>query len=273
MKSLFSILLFSMLAFVSAPPPCFAANQPFVNPAPATMAEKGFRMAGTVGVATVAVGTAGTSYTTPPAVSFTYNASGGSGVVGVATLKAVSVTLSDGSAGASYTAGDTLTVVGGTGTPITLTVSTVSSGAVATLAIATAGNYSVIPANPVSVTGGTGTGATFVLGYGVGAVSITSHGSGCAIAPSVVFTGGGGSSAAATATLAAQATITYKFRAIVALVDTVIAHITYPDVVGNTGPYQGDNDLFGATLLAGHTLEVFGDDILIASGRCQLVKR
>jgi microcystin-dependent protein len=67
-------------------------------------------------------------------------------------------------AGTSYTPGDTLTVLGGTSSfPTTITVNSVSGGVVTGVSIATAGLYTVNPGNPVSVTGGTGTGATFNL--------------------------------------------------------------------------------------------------------------
>ena len=66
--------------------------------------------------------------------------------------------------GAGYTVGDVLTVSGGTfTTAVQLTVLTVSSGAVTSVAVSINGLYSVLPTNPVSVTGGTGAGATFNL--------------------------------------------------------------------------------------------------------------
>lgn len=63
----------------------------------------------------------------------------------------------------TYVVGNVLTVVGGTGTATTLTVTAVSAGAVTGVAVTTAGAYSVLPTNPVAVTGGGGTGATFDL--------------------------------------------------------------------------------------------------------------
>jgi hypothetical protein len=66
--------------------------------------------------------------------------------------------------GAAYIATDVVTVVGGTGTPATITIDTVDGGgAVLTATLTTFGEYSILPANPVSVTGGSGTGATFNL--------------------------------------------------------------------------------------------------------------
>ena len=70
-------------------------------------------------------------------------------------------------AGSGYTAGDTLTVTGGTGTiPVELTVSTVDmSGGITGVSISNVGLYRVVPANPVLVTGGSGSGAEFNLTF------------------------------------------------------------------------------------------------------------
>lgn len=68
--------------------------------------------------------------------------------------------------GTGYTVGDALTVSGGTATIATaLTVLTVSGGAITSVGIAGVGTYSEPPTNPVSVTGGTGSGATFDMTY------------------------------------------------------------------------------------------------------------
>ena len=68
------------------------------------------------------------------------------------------------SGGTGYTVEDTLTVVGGTGTTANLSVLEVSSGVITEVSVKSESDYSVNPSNPVSVTGGTGTGATFTLG-------------------------------------------------------------------------------------------------------------
>ena len=71
-------------------------------------------------------------------------------------------------AGSGYVLGDVLTVVGGTGTAATLTVSGVNAtGGITSAALTTPGAYTVAPTNPVSVTGGTGTGATVNLATGL----------------------------------------------------------------------------------------------------------
>lgn len=84
--------------------------------------------------------------------------------------------------GTGYAAEDTLTVVGGTSsTAVTLTVDAVSTGVITEVSIAGGGDYSVLPDNPVAVTGGNGNDdATFNLtwdaeqpGAGVVTVSVT----------------------------------------------------------------------------------------------------
>ena len=70
--------------------------------------------------------------------------------------------------GSGYVVGDVLTVSGGTPTTATqLTVTQVSSGVITAVSISTAGSYAygTTPNNPASVTGGSGTGAKFVLRF------------------------------------------------------------------------------------------------------------
>lgn len=69
--------------------------------------------------------------------------------------------------GSGYTANDILTVTGGSfTTATTITVLTVNGGGtILTAAVEDPGNYTVRPTNPVSVTGGTGSGATFNLSF------------------------------------------------------------------------------------------------------------
>jgi len=69
--------------------------------------------------------------------------------------------------GASYTAGDVLVVQGGSATQnVELTVVSVDGGgAVTDITISNAGSYTVLPSDPVSVTGGTGSAATFTLTF------------------------------------------------------------------------------------------------------------
>lgn len=66
--------------------------------------------------------------------------------------------------GGGYTVNDVLTVVGGTGTATQLRVASVDNlGFINGVDIIVNGLYSILPINPVSVTGGTGSGALFIL--------------------------------------------------------------------------------------------------------------
>jgi parallel beta-helix repeat protein len=69
-------------------------------------------------------------------------------------------------AGSGYQAGDVLTLSGGTGTPMKVAVLTTGAGGSLLpdgLAIINRGSYTAFPVNPVSVTGGTGSGAQLIL--------------------------------------------------------------------------------------------------------------
>jgi hypothetical protein len=86
---------------------------------------------------------------------------------GVAPQEAEAVSVAVNAAGTGYVVGNTLTVVGGLGQIDTeLTVSTVNgSGGITGITISNAGQYIEIPLNPVSVTGGAGSAATFNLTF------------------------------------------------------------------------------------------------------------
>jgi hypothetical protein len=79
--------------------------------------------------------------------------------------EATAVTIT--AAGTGYAVGNTLTVVGGIGSiAVELTVSTINgSGGITGITITNAGNYTAVPTNPVSVTGGAGSSATFTLTF------------------------------------------------------------------------------------------------------------
>jgi hypothetical protein len=151
----------------------------------------------------------GSNYTSVPSVAITAPTTAG----GVQATATATVTLSTGGAtivsgGTGYSVNDVLTVSGGTGTAVQLTVATVSSGVITSVTITNFGSYSIAPTNPVSVTGGTGSGATFNLSYGVNTVfTITNAGSGYVEQPTVSFSSGGGSGAAAYATVGGNVAI------------------------------------------------------------------
>jgi hypothetical protein len=142
----------------------------------------------------------GGSYTSIPSIAISApTTAGGVQATASAALFIQAVTIQNG--GTGYTVGNTLTVVGGTsGGAATLIVSTVSSGVITGVTVATGGtSYTVLPTNPFSVTGGSGSGATFnATAWGVSATpTITNAGSGYIEQPTVTFSGGGGSGAAA----------------------------------------------------------------------------
>lgn len=149
---------------------------------------------------------AGSNYTSVPSVAISApTTAGGVQATATALVFASGVTIQSG--GTGYSLNDVLTVTGGTFTTAAqLTVSSVSGGVITGVTISTAGSYSVTPANPVSVTGGTGAAATFNLTYGVTTTfTITNAGSGYVEQPTVTFSGGGGSGAAAYATVGVTA--------------------------------------------------------------------
>jgi hypothetical protein len=152
----------------------------------------------------------GSGYTSLPSVAITApTTAGGVQATATCTLGTSSPTVTFG--GTGYTVNDVLTLVGGTGTAATLTVTSVSSGVITAVTSASAGAYTVLPTSPVSVTGGTGSSATFTLVAGNtfvnSAFTITNAGSGYVEQPTVTFSGGGGSGAAAYATVGSFAVI------------------------------------------------------------------
>jgi len=86
---------------------------------------------------------------------------------GVAPQEAEAVTAAVVAGGTGYAVGNTLTVVGGLGQiDVELTVTTIGGGgAITGVSISNAGQYTEIPTNPVSVTGGAGSAATFNLTF------------------------------------------------------------------------------------------------------------
>jgi hypothetical protein len=88
-------------------------------------------------------------------------------MTGVEPQNAVAVNITIVAGGSGYTAGDTLTVQGGDAIiPAEITVDTVDGGgAITGASLSNTGPYRTAPTNPVSVTGGTGTLATFDIDF------------------------------------------------------------------------------------------------------------
>jgi hypothetical protein len=144
----------------------------------------------------------GGSYTSAPTPAISAPTTAG-GVQATATCTIGVATSAVSSGGTGYTLNDVLTFSGGTFTAAaTATVSAVSGGVITAITMTSGGTYTVAPTNPVSVTGGTGTSATFTLGWGINSTfTITAAGSGYVEQPTVSFSSGGGSGAAAYATV------------------------------------------------------------------------
>lgn len=152
---------------------------------------------------------AGSAYTSFPsiAISAPTTAGGVQAVANVAQMFANTATIQAG--GTGYTVGNTVTLVGGTPASgaATYTISAVSGGVVTAVTPLSFGAYTVLPTNPVSVTGGSGTGLTLNVTYGVQNFTISNAGSGYIEQPTVTFSGGGGSGAAAYASVGSSTTI------------------------------------------------------------------
>lgn len=141
------------------------------------------------------------SYATLPTLSATV----GTGATLSPVMKAVSATFA--AAGSGYAANDVLTLTGGTSTTSTqVTVDTVDgSGHILTAHISRVGSYTVLPTGPVAVTGGTGTGATFTMLWGLLSITVGAGGSNYDSTSVLSITGGGGmGGGAGTLTLASS---------------------------------------------------------------------
>jgi hypothetical protein len=149
----------------------------------------------------------GSGYTSFPTIAITAptTAGGVQAVLAIPSMTNTAATVQAG--GTGYTVGNVLTVVGGTGGTCTVPVTAVSGGVVTAVGTPNFAQFTVLPTNPVSTTGGTGSGCTLNLTYGVTAPTITNAGSGYVEQPTVTFSGGGGSGAAAYATVGAGSVI------------------------------------------------------------------
>ena len=151
---------------------------------------------GTVTALTVTAG--GGSYTSIPTPTITVPTTAGAVQATASCNMLLANTPTVTSGGTGYSVNDVLTISGGTFSAAgQLTVTAVSGGVITAATISAYGTYTVLPSSPVSVTGGTGTGATFTVTWGVRSLNITAAGSGYVEQPTVSFSGGGGGSGAA----------------------------------------------------------------------------
>ncbi len=118
---------------------------------------------------------AGSGYLPADTITLTGGTFSTAAIFTVATVKGVSAVVH--AAGSGYQVGDVITLSGGTSTTaLQFTVDTVSTGAIATGHISTAGAYSAVPATHTAVTGGHGTGAQLDITWGVLTVTVGTAG-------------------------------------------------------------------------------------------------
>jgi hypothetical protein len=123
-------------------------------------------------------------FNSKPTLTFSTSPGGGTTATGAVNAMAVDVPRSmsgaSGSRGTGYVVGDVLTDNAATGTASTrfsYTVSAVdSAGAIIDMIPTTPGSYTVLPTNPVTLTGGTGTGATVSPYWTILDITVTNAG-------------------------------------------------------------------------------------------------
>jgi hypothetical protein len=160
-------------------------------------------------VTAVTITNNGANYTSFPSIAISAPTTAGGVQATISLLRMFQNGATVANGGTGYAVGNVLTVVGGTnpGTAATLTVTTVSGGVITGVSSTNFAQYTALPTNPVSVTGGAGSGATLNLTWSVPnsvlgtSYSITNAGSGYIEQPTITFSGGGGSGAAAYATV------------------------------------------------------------------------
>lgn len=224
--------------------------------------------------------TTGGIYTAIPAISF---AGGGGAGAAASALMGINGTQTISAAGLGYVVDDILTLVGGTfTTPGKLRVTTIGGGGTVTgVAVFDPGNYSVLGAAPLAVTGGSGNGlATITPSYAVFGATITNPGtSPYTSPPTVIFSAG---NATATANLMSapanpSGVACFASRVWVSVNRTLVysAPGTYNDF---TGPGSGSTIFTDSTLhsnirgllAANNFLYVVGLDSVNAIGDVQV---
>lgn len=148
--------------------------------------------------------TAAGTYTALPTV--TINPEKGTVVSVIMQVKSVAITV----AGSGYSAGDVLSIAGGTasGTATIKAVSVNGTGVIQTAEIQYAGKYTAIPSGAVTVSGGAGTSATFTLEWEVESVTMSNTGTGHFSNPTITFSASGGDVAATGTPVLGSANVT-----------------------------------------------------------------
>ena len=141
-------------------------------------AGSGATLVGHMGALTASLATAGTGYVATEAVTLTGGTAATNAVMTVTNIKLVSLAINAG--GSGYAVGDTIVLNGGThSVSAVVTVLSLSTTAVATFSITTAGVYTTGATTFTQAsTSGSGTGATFQTGvFGINAFTVSTAGS------------------------------------------------------------------------------------------------
>ena len=185
--------------YLSPPTIGFVGGQPTI---PAT-AKAVLQSSGPVAI--VSLLTSGSGYTDIPNASFFTVGNGA--VLGPCTFKAVSATVLFG--GSGYNLNDLIYIIGGTGTAFSAKATGVNGGAVTSISVIFAGNYSVLPtlSGAITTSSGTGSGCQFTLSMGISSISISNGGIQYVNPPLVSIGGGGGANATATTLISGGAVV------------------------------------------------------------------
>lgn len=140
-------------------------------------------------MATAAINAAGTGYAPGDKITLTFGtpvSASTKSILNVVSVKLISASIVAGGTGYGNAQTFNVTVAGGTaGTAAVISVTSDAGGAVVTVnSVGTAGSYTVLPANIATnaATGGTGTGLTLALVWGVNAISVSTPGQYTAVA-------------------------------------------------------------------------------------------
>jgi hypothetical protein len=226
------------------------------------------------GIQSVAT-TAGTTYTSVPAISIGAPQIAGGIAASAGASLAVYGTPTVGAGGSGYAANDFVTCSNG----VVAKVATVNAGAIATLSPITTmgcnvgsvtGAGTAIPASPLAQvsTTGAGTGATINVTWGLGPLVNLVPGSGYTAAPMLTLTGGGGTSGAYVATIAYWVNIAAAINSGQGVSRGPSANFIATNGTGTTAPTAATVSLTGGTDgasgVSGNTL--VGVDSLPRSG-------
>lgn len=146
-------------------------------------------------VDSIAVTNPGSGYTSLPSITLTPpagNTPTTAATASVASMQVANVNLL--SAGAGYLVGDILEIQGGTASVRgRVRVEAVGAGGtVTTLSLFEVGTYTSLPSGTLTLSGGTGSGATLTATFGIKAISVGNKGQGYTDVPTLSATGGSG---------------------------------------------------------------------------------